>query len=344
MPSNLIVLHNKSPALDAVFAKPEGLGSAAPHATNRSDLAQHFPDISSPHHSLKMGNQEHDQVFEAVTNHVTLPPRLPFQDDLKDGAVKQALVERLVRYARAFRDSIEPQYYNPWSRVCRSLIGFETLNGSNNGHLDKDALKKALVDFSNTNAEKDILIIHVETQNAGLMVRKESSKQYIFESFEASPRAANVLASKAALQWDFPSRAVTVRSEVFIDPNFREHVARFLEQASIEHVKDFAATTLKAGSNAFESRDTANPALVGQLLMALLEANGQAHFSKTTRKRVRDDVYWGDGAKNPWRRCPTWLVLRVGIQRALCLLLGGEDGTLHYKIFIAYFVAKLAKK
>ena len=36
MPSNLIVLHNKSPALDAVFAKPEGLGSAAPHATTEA--------------------------------------------------------------------------------------------------------------------------------------------------------------------------------------------------------------------------------------------------------------------------------------------------------------------
>ena len=291
-----------------------------------------------------MGNEKHDQILDAVSRHVVLPPRLPFQDDLQGGAVNQALVERLVRHARAFKDIVEMQYCTTWSRICRSLIQFETLHGSKNGHLDKDVLKKALADFSNANAEKDILIIHIATQNAGLMVCRDNPKTYVFEAFEASPRAANVLASKAALQWDFPSRSVSVTSEVFTDPNFQEHIARFLEQASIEHVKDFAATTWKAGSTAFESRDTANPALVGQLLMALLEANGQAHSSNTTRKRVRDDVCWGDGAKNPWRRSPTWLVLRVGIQRALCLLLGGEDGTLHYKIFIAYFVAKLCEE
>ena len=291
-----------------------------------------------------MVNKEHTQAFEALVCHVTLPPRLPSQDDLNGGAVSQALIGQLIRHARTFRDSVEAQYYTVWSQICRALHEFEMLHSSKGGRLDKDALRTALVEFSNTNAENDTFILHIETQNAGLIIHKESSKRYIFEAFEASPRASSVLASKAALQWDFPSRAVCITSEVFTDPSFQEHIARFLEQASIEHVKDFAATTLKAGSNAFESRDTANPALIGQLLMALLEANGHAHASMITRKRVRDDVCWDDGAKNPWRRSPTWLVLRVGIERALCLLLGGENGIFHYKLFIAHFLARLCEE
>lgn len=288
-----------------------------------------------------MANKNHDHIIDALVNHVTLPPRLPFRDDLKGGDIERALVQRLARHARAFRDSLDAQHYKSWSLICHALDQFMKLHSSNSSYLNKETLEHAFIELSNSNSANDILILHIATQNAGLIIRKEKTNEYIFEAFEASPRAADVLASKSALQWDFPSRAVAISQETFEDPDFQQHIARFLEQASIENVKDFSATTLKAGSNAFESRDTANPALIGQLLMALLEANGRAHVSTITRKRVRDDVCWGDGAENPWRRCPAWLVLRIGMQRSLCLLLGGDAGVLHYKIFIAYFIAKL---
>ncbi len=291
-----------------------------------------------------MADRVQGQILDSLVNHITLPPRLPFRNDLQGGAVDRALAERLARHARAFRQNVDTQYYMHWSLICHALDQFVKLHGSKSGHLDKDALKNALIDFSNSNSNNDILIIHIATQNAGLIIRKENSRKYIFEAFEASPQNAEVLASKSALRWDFPSHAVAVTPEIFTDSSFQDNVARFLEQASIEQIKEFAATTSKAGSNAFESRDTASPALIGQLLMAFLEANGQAHASKSTRKRVRDDVCWDDGAENPWRRSPTWLVLRVGMQRALCLLLDGDSGTLHYKAFIAYVVAGLCEE
>ena len=291
-----------------------------------------------------MADRVQGQILDSLVNHLTLPPRLPFRNDLQGGAVDRALAERLAQHARTFRQKVDTQYYTHWSLICRALEQFVKLHGSKSGHLDKDALKNALIDFSSSNSNNDILIIHIARQNAGLIIRKEKSRKYIFEAFEASPQNAEVLASKLALRWDFPSRAVAVTPEIFTDSSFQDNVARFLEQASIEQIKDFAATTLKAGSNAFESRDTANPALIGQLLMALLEASGQAHASKSTRKRVRDDVCWNDGAENPWRRSPAWLVLRVGMQRALCQLLDGDSGTLHYKIFVAYIIAGLCEE
>jgi len=285
-----------------------------------------------------MAGMEPGHILDALINHVTLPPRLPFKDDGDGGATDRALAQRLEKHSRAFRSNSDTQYYHQWCIICRALDHFVTLHNSS-GHLGKDTLKNAFIDISNSDG--DILIVHIATQNAGLIIRKGNSDEFIFEAFEASPRAANVLAAGNALQWDFPSHAVAIPSETFDDPGFQEYTAEFLEKASIETVKDFAATTAKAGSRAFESRDTANPALIGQLLMALLEANGSARATLITRKRVRDDVCWNDGAKNPWRRSAAWLVLRVGLQRSLCLLLGVSIGTLHYKFFVSYFIARL---
>lgn len=75
--------------------------------------------------------------------------------------------------------------------------------------------------------------------------------------------------------------------------------------------------------------------------MTLLEVNGHRVVSPLLRKRVRDDVCWTDGAKKPWRRCPFWLVLRVGLQKHLCTLHGGEEGRVHYKFIICLVLTRL---
>ena len=65
-----------------------------------------------------------------------------------------------------------------------------------------------------------------------------------------------------------------------------DELALFLEQASAESIKQFAARTAKAGSSAFESRDTVDPCLVSQMLVTLLEAIGHRTFTPLLRKRV----------------------------------------------------------
>ena len=281
-----------------------------------------------------MGKRTLDFLF----NHVFLPPQLPHCDDHQNGAGDGALGEHLIDFCRLFRDLNDTEHYTQWSTVLRTLRTFVTLHRSNKS-LSKDALKGTLRDVR----DGAIVILHVAMQNSGLIIRKVAS-DYIIESFEASPPAAEVLAAEKSLQWDFPSRAVAIPSITFEEASFQACLTEFLERASVEPVKKFAAVTLKAGSYAFESRDTATPAVVGQLLMALLEANGSKHRSMLTRKRVHDEVCWGDGAENPWRRSPTWLVLRVGIQRSLCFLLGGDDGTLHYKFFMSFVLSSFSKE
>ena len=279
-----------------------------------------------------------DQTLEYLFNHVFLPPQLPQREDSRNTAGEVALIDRLIETCRLFRDQDSTEHYIHWSTILRTLRTFATLH-RNNKSLSKNALKSAF-DEARDGA---IVILHVTMQNSGLIIRKVTD-EYIVESFEASPLASEVLATEKSLQWDFPSRAVTVPSAVFEDIAFQACLAKFLEQASVEPVKKFAAVTSKARSNAFESRDTVTPAVVGQLLMAILEANGRKHTAILTRKRVHDDVCWGDGAENPWRRSPTWLVMRVGIQRSLCFLLGGCIGLLRYKFFISFFISSISKE
>jgi hypothetical protein len=118
-----------------------------------------------------------------------------------------------------------------------------------------------------------------------------------------------------------------------------ESLATFIEQASTESLDRFAAHSLKAKVSVPEVRDTADPALITQMLLPLLEAIGSSIDVPKLRKRVRDDVSF-HRALLPWRRLPFWLVLRVAIQRHLCLTLGNGDGRACYKFLICTMLSQ----
>lgn len=218
------------------------------------------------------------------------------------------------------------------STIYRSLRTFNLLHSTSKS-LSQPSLKTALRGAE----DGDLIILHIALQNSGLVIQKRE-EGYVAETFEASPRAADVLAAQGALEWDFPSRAVVIPPVAFESSSFQDSLAEFLEKASLGPVKQYAAIALKAGSQAYESRDTTSPAIIGQLLMAILEAVGRKHETILTRKRVRDEVCWSDGAENPWRRSATWLVIRVAIQRWLCSLFGSQ-GIFHYKFFMCFLMS-----
>ena len=278
-----------------------------------------------------------DRQLEYLFHHVFLPPRVPHSCDQGDGSGDRALADLLVRLASQFRDQNDAGYYQAWTTICRILRTFADLHRHDN-NLSASALKTALKDVGEANT----IVLHIVLQNSCLIIRK-TDDDYLIESFEASPPAATVLSAQRALQWDFPSRAVTVPIATFENSRFQESFVDFLEKASNQPVKQFAAATLKAGSRAYESRDTTRPAIIGQLLMSLLEANGNSYTPVLTRKRIYDEVCWSDGAENPWRRSATWLVLRVSLQRCLCVLLGASLGTLHFKFFMCFIHSSICQ-
>jgi len=168
----------------------------------------------------------------------------------------------------------------------------------------------------------------------------DEGEQVIFESFEASAVSSEVLRAGHAMQWDFPSRSARILFQDYIDESFQQSLSVFLEQASMESLYSFQASTRKAGVSVEEIRDTTDPALISQMLMSLLEAKGSPYQVPILRKRIRDDVNFSK-TNLPWRRLPFWLVLRVAAQRQLCHILGHKRGQVAYKCLMAIVLSEL---
>lgn len=176
-----------------------------------------------------------------------------------------------------------------------------------------------------------------------MYLRSDNSKTVIIEAFEASPHTTAVLAAEGALAWDFPGRAAAIPLSLFLDPDFQEGLAENLDGASVEALPYFSAKVYKAGDELCEIRDTSSPGLLTEFLLPLLETIGSPAQVPVLRKRVRDDVNI-DRAERPWRRHPLWLVLRVAIQRQLCLALGDLEGRATYKFLVAITLTTLLKQ
>lgn len=92
-----------------------------------------------------------------------------------------------------------------------------------------------------------------------------------------------------------------------------------------------------------EIRDTTNPGLVTEMLMAILASLGQPVVCKQIQKRTRDDVLW-NRCLLPRRRSPLWLGIRVALQRTLVHALGSEEGILEYKNFMILLITEIASQ
>ncbi|KAG8525228.1 uncharacterized protein KY384_008872 [Bacidia gigantensis] len=270
-------------------------------------------------------------------HHICLPPKVPYANDAGDEKGQLALLNFVVDQSRDFRDRLPEEYYKAWTAVYRALRVCRRLHGDADA-LTKESLQVAVRDM----IESDTLFLHIATQNAGLLIRKDSS-EYVVEVFEASASTAEVLAAESALQWNLPSRAIAIDLATFENPEFQTQLIMFIDTASSESVKRFVPTVSKGGAKVYESRDAVSPAVISQLLLAILEANGHKKCVPLTRKMVHDEVTWSEGAKDPWRRNPLWFVIRVAVQRSLCTLLGGSMGTAHYKLFTCSLMATLLK-
>lgn len=275
--------------------------------------------------------------LQAVVNHVLLPPNLPGSVEQNPHQINLDLIARLQRACEELRQSTNSLFGSELEHLGRSLRNCRLIHSSH--CLDSHALEDA---FQNLE-EGGIIIIHVVEQNAGILVRRglrELPNRVIFEAFEVSARSADVLKSKDALQWDFPTSAAAIPSVVFEDRAFQRRLANFLERPSAESIKEFGAFSKKARSNVYEPRDTTDPALITSLLIRLLEGIGEQLDVTPIRKRVREEVRWKDSVL-PWRRSPFWLLLRVETLRNLTASSNPDVAQALYKIMMCIVHAHL---
>jgi hypothetical protein len=161
----------------------------------------------------------------------------------------------------------------------------------------------------------------------------------IFESFEVSPKAEDVMTTQGKLICSYPGPAIEIPNAVFEDEGFLSELANFLVRMN-DDILDAASTTRKAQSTVLEARDTTHPRYITELLTGILRSVGRPAEIIRISKRVGDDVVWNN-SKLPWRRSPLWLLIRVAIQTSLDRSTLGQDT---YKRFMLFFMCCIANE
>lgn len=151
------------------------------------------------------------------------------------------------------------------------------------------------------------------------------------------------MAAEGALTRQFPAQAVSVPLKVFHDRKFQHELADKLSKLDIEEIQEMMPQSHKAGKKMGEIRDTTNPSLVTEMLMAILASLGEPVICQQIQKRTRDDVLWDD-CLSPWRRSALWLAIRVALQTTLTNALGSEEGRSEYKNFMIFLVTEIASR
>ena len=159
----------------------------------------------------------------------------------------------------------------------------------------------------------------------------------IFESFEVSPKAEDVMTTQGKLICSYPGPAIEIPNTVLEDKGFLSELVNFLVHMNAD-VLDAAPTSRKAQSTVLETRDTTHPRYITELLTSILRSVGRPADIVRITKRVGDDVVW-DNSELPWRRSSLWLLIRVAIQTSLDRSALGRD---IYKRFMLFFMCCLA--
>ncbi|KAK2765376.1 hypothetical protein FQN54_008222 [Arachnomyces sp. PD_36] len=293
-----------------------------------------------------------DKTLVYILNHVFLPPKLPQEDD-ENLEGSKALLEELLTALVEFRRFSAAQELTLWSACAKMVRNIDELrNGS--GGLSTERLGEALNrmtcggmfssgDLSTvSNSCADILPILIRGQNAGIIARRSDAKYY-FESFELSPKNANVIGAKGRLRRCFPGPTVAVDQARVADDSFRRNLIECLVKLDDETPEEVSAVSKKAGSKVREHRDTINPRFVTEMVTGILRAVGEPIDVRRIHKRTREDVLW-DNSKNPWRRSPLWLLLRVALQTSLFDPDDPSAAHARYKSFMIFFMTRLLER
>lgn len=136
----------------------------------------------------------------------------------------------------------------------------------------------------------------------------------------------------------FPAKAIQVSKEILDEEGFRASLANTMSKMSQQTVKGMRPEVSKAGQMHVEERDTTNPLVVTELLAGILLGCGDHAPVSCIQKNTRDDVVW-NSSKLPWRRSPTWLLVRVTLQLSF-LRMETADAKI-YKKFFVYFLAHI---
>lgn len=135
----------------------------------------------------------------------------------------------------------------------------------------------------------------------------------LFEAFEVSPLNSAAMGTVGRLRRCFPGPALCINKEEFKQPALLSSLAKTLSKMSFQTAVGMTPTVRKAGKDVDEDRDTKDPRLVTELIVAFLQPISTAPTAHRIWKNTREEVLW-DPNFMLWRRSPLWLLMCTVMQ------------------------------
>ncbi|KAG6328168.1 hypothetical protein ID866_10921, partial [Astraeus odoratus] len=190
------------------------------------------------------------ETLKYVFTHVFCPLQLPDGNDHSPTNDRSLSLE-VYHSASDYAQHVDTSATLQWKCIVEMLRNiFET---TRIGELDETLIVSQIQAMQ----VGDVVVYYIRAQNAAVIFRKETEMTLV-ESFEVSPSTAQVMGACGKLLCSYPGPAIAVPNKIFNDAVFRSELANFLT-AMNEDILDATPTTMKAGSEVNESRDTAHP-------------------------------------------------------------------------------------
>jgi hypothetical protein len=273
-----------------------------------------------------------------LVHHVVLPPQIPQKDDY-EAAHERCLIDTVICALRDVRDKVQDGAMK--EVVTSATTAMMNLSDSRDtdGNVSESKLRKVLRKLALATTDEQVPL-EIKAQNAGLLISKRGD-YIVFEPFELSPVNKAAMSTVGRLIRTFPCSASRVRVSIMQDEDFIVSLAYTIAKMTTQAAPGMQPQIRKQGKNQDEDRDTTDPALVTDWLMNYVAALGTQTETIRITKNTREEVLWHN-CKDPWRRSPLWLLVRVTLQLSFTRV-STATRPLHglYKVVIVQLLSRI---
>jgi hypothetical protein len=264
------------------------------------------------------------QDVKRLVDHMFLPPKLPHS---ADNGSHLFLVRATLRALSKWQPvhDLEQKSINRAIASLRSILAIHTLADDGIDQPHTISLLQKL-------RAGGTIALHIRAQNAAVLFTRQQDSLLV-DVFELSARNTAVTGTKGRLVRDFPGCSVSIPAGALDDADFTPALVSTLAAMDAEPVPEMQPKSHKSGVSHDETRDTTQPLIVSELLVALLCSVGSRVSVPGVRKHTRDEINW-DQCFEPWRRSPMWLLVRVLLQLVLHRTNPGQYHILYKKVIL----------
>ncbi|KAH6614844.1 hypothetical protein C7974DRAFT_475294 [Boeremia exigua] len=267
-----------------------------------------------------------------LVNHVALPPQLPQADDFHAGHERCLLKTTLIAL-QALKPLVTAEHSITLKHAIETIKNLQQ-SQDRFGNTSEAELVKLFDQLAHGKNEGSIPL-EIKAQNAGILISSDGN-DITFEFFELSPNNKSSM-SKGRLVRTFPGFAASIPTAKLQERSLQDVLAGTLAKMSTQAAPGFQPVARKAGQDHDEDRDTTHPGMVTDYLLNIVAALGKTITVTRITKHTREETLW-DHCKQPWRRSPMWLLIRVTLQ-LLFSRQGPTPFTGLYKVFVVQLLS-----